>query len=585
MKNQTSQSLNKFSKHPYSKKAYKYALDIVNEKIDSCDLVKKACQRFLKDLDKKDFQYFFDPNLGDRICHFAEMLPHVKGKWARAHSVLDRLIKLEPWQCFIFANIAGWVDKKTGLRRYREAYIEVPRKNGKSVIAAVIGLYFFVADKEPGAEIYCGATSEKQAMEVFRPARRMCALRPELATAFGIKVYKEKLELDDESQFTTIIGKPGDGSSPHLAILDEYHQHADSSAYDAMQTGMGAREQPLLLIITTAGFNIESPCYEKHEECEKVLKNVVEDDQLFSVIYSIDKEDDPFTLAAVKKANPNFGVSVMEDYLLHQAQTAERSPSLRNKYLVKHLNVWTTADETFFNIQRWLELGDPTLRAEDFRGCRSIIAVDLASKIDLLAVVEVFVKTIDRKKHYFVFAHHYLPEDTINDTENANFKIYQKYIRTPDPEGEPVLTSVPGSETDFEILHDDLLTLWREDRPHEMAFDIWNAQELMMSMQKDGVNVVEIPQQARNLSPGMKEIESAMSSGRIHHNGDPILSWCISNVVAHEDTNGNYKPNKPKRSAKIDGAVALIMAVSRAMLMQGQTVAEAIAQGHGVRRL
>ena len=588
MKSPISQSLiRKINKFPHVKKAYAYAVDVISEKIPACTLTKLACKRFIDDLKKSEedsFIYEFDCSKGERICAFAEMLPHVKGKWAR-HSMLERLIILEPWQCFMFVNLTGWVHKKTKLRRYREAYIEVPRKNGKSLIAAVIGLYFFLVDKEPGAEVYCGATTEKQAFEVFRPARRMCEVRPELTKHFDITIYQQALKLPDESLFQPIIGKPGDGSSPHLAILDEYHEHPDSTAYDAMQTGMGAREQPLLLIITTAGFNSESPCHDKHDDCVKVLSSAVKDEEQFVLIYSIDSTDDPFCLDSLIKANPNFGVSVMPDYLERQCETAKRSPAAQNKYLVKHLNVWTTSDEAFFNMVEWQNLSDPALRIEQFKGVKSVFAIDLASKLDICAFVILFIKIIDGKKHYFVFAKHYLPEETIDDTENVNFQLYQKFIRTTGSDSSAVLTAVPGAETDFNAIKQDIVSNAHLYTPTEVAFDIWNAQSLMQDCAREGLPVVEVPQIARTLSAGMKEIESAIKAKRIHHDGNPVLSWCMSNVIAQEDRNGNFRPIKKRKSTKIDSAVALIMAVSRALLVKNMSISEAVGMGYGVRLL
>ena len=588
MQGQTSRSLIKrIANFPHVKKGYKYACDVSSGKIPVSAITKMACERFLSDLNSQEqltWPYYFDCEQAERICKFAEMLPHVKGKWARA-SILDRLINLEPWQCFLFMNINGWREKRRKIRRFTEAYVEIPRKNGKSVIAAVIGLYFFLCDKEPGAEIYCGATTEKQALEVFRPARRMCELRQEMRGHFHIEVYKQQLKLPDESMFQPIIGKPGDGSSPHIAILDEFHEHADSSAYDALQTGMGAREQPLLLIITTAGFNFECPCHDKHDECIQILNGTVEDERMFALIYTIDPTDDPYSIEALKKANPNYGVSVMEDYLERQMLNAKRSPANQNKYLVKHLNVWTTADSAFFNMVEWTKAADTSLKCSQFKGTKCIFAVDLATKLDLVAFVIIFIRMINNDKHYYIFSHFYLPEDTVDDVENPNFKLYQKWIRTMGTDGAPVLTMTNGAETSFKFLEEEIMDACREYTPTEVAFDIWNAQSLMQNCQERGAPCVEVPQNARALSPGMKELEAALKSGRVHHDGNPILAWNVSNVVAHEDKNSNYKPNKERKSSKIDGAVASIMGISRALTLNGMTFAEAIGQGYGVRTL
>lgn len=239
--------------------ARQYAADIVKGRIPAGKPIRLQCQRFLDELKTqkaKDFPFRFDETKASRVCRFIELLPHSKGKWARAKET----IRLEPWQVWILACTFGWLRKRDGLRRFRVLFVIVPRKNGKSALAAGIGLYMLCADGEFGAEVYSGATTETQAREVFRPAQLMAKRTPALLTRFGVDVLARAIvRYDDASKFETIIGDPGDGQSPSCAIHDEYHEHPDDRQVNTMRTGMGAREQPLQVLITTAGDNLAGP--------------------------------------------------------------------------------------------------------------------------------------------------------------------------------------------------------------------------------------------------------------------------------------------------------------------------------------
>jgi len=303
-----------------SQTAIDYAERVVKGEISAGKLIVLACQRFLDDLQRDDWEYRYDPERADRAVRFMELMPHTKGKWAAKK---ERLV-LQPWQCWIECNLFGWVHKETGLRRFREAYEEVPRKNGKSLRLAARGLYLFAADGESGAEVYSGATTEKQAYEVFRPAWQMAQKMPGLRDRFGIELSGNPKNpgtmyvLEDMSKFEPMIGKPGDGSSPHAALVDEYHEHDTDHMVDAMQTGMGAREQPLLCIITTAGSNLGGPCYEKRRDVIRILEGQVQDETIFGAIYCLDELDAWDDPESLKKANPNYGVSVFGEFLLAQ---------------------------------------------------------------------------------------------------------------------------------------------------------------------------------------------------------------------------------------------------------------------------
>ncbi|WP_324038346.1 terminase large subunit [Aeromonas caviae] len=561
------------AKNPNVNAANKYARDVVSGRVIACKYVQQACQRHLNDLEKskeKDYPYRFDAARAERACKFLQLLPHTKGKWRRLP--LDkRRITLEPWQLFFHACVYGWVRKKDGLRRFRRAALFVPRKNGKSIVAAGNGIYMFAADDEPGAEVYCGATTEKQAWEVFKPAMQIAAQLPNLRRKFGIQVCAKKMLRQDGSVFEPVIGNPGDGSSPHLAIVDEYHEHDSPELYDTMETGQGAREQPMMLVISTAGVNPAGPCKQFWDECVKMLSGAEPDEELFALIYTIDDDDDIFDPASLRKANPNYGISVFEDYLLAQLMRAKRNARHLTKYLIKHLNKWTTASSTFFNYDHWRSAADATLKIEDFIGCPCWFALDLASKLDVCSLAICFARyEADGLLHYYLFTRHWLPEDTTNDPDNRNAAKYQEWISTVWPNaGGMALTPTDGAEIDFGEIGAEVATLASTYAPREIPHDPWNSAQLAQQLATAGWLPVAIPQTTAHLSPPMKEMESALAAGRLHHDDNPVMNWMVGNVTAREDANENVFPRKEGKDNKIDGAMAAIMAIGRAMLNKG----------------
>lgn len=564
------------AKYPYVNAANRYARDVVAGRIVVCEYIKQACQRHLDDLAKSKsdpkYPYKFDNELAEKACRFIQLLPHVKGKWKR-NPPKERRISLEPWQCFFECNIYGWIRKKNKMRRFRTAALYVPRKNGKSIIAAGNALYLFAGEKEPGSEVYCGATTEKQAWEVFKPALLMARQLPDMRRTLGIELHAKKMTRIDGSVFEPVIGNPGDGSSPHGAIIDEFHEHPDSSLYDTMETGMGAREQPLILVITTAGTDPHGPAKSLWDECVRMLSGAEPNEELFSMIFTLDKGDDLYDPRSLAKANPNMGVSVEIDFLLSAQQRAKRNARHQTKYLIKHLNIWTSASHAFFNMEHWRKASDLTLKLDDFKGCDCWFSLDLASKLDICSFIQCFTRLgSDGQLHYYLFSRHYLPEDTVNDDDNKNFEKYQTFIRTEwENSGGKALIDTDGAEIDFNEIAADVLELSEQFRPREIPHDPWNSAQLAQQLISNGYQAVAIPQTTAHLSPAMREFESALSAGRVHHDGNPVLTWMISNVVAKEDANENVFPRKDKKENKIDGAVASIMAIGRAMLNKGSS--------------
>jgi len=537
-------------RYPHVNKANQYCREVLSGKIDACLYVRQACQRHLSDLEKskaKNYRWTFDKEKAERVCEFIEHQVHVKGKWA------GELIRLEPWQCFIECSIFGWVDKKTSFRRFAEVFVLVPRKNGKSVLAAGTANYMFLADGEAGAEVYSGATSEKQAWEVFRPAKQMIEKTPDFKGFFGVDIFaKSMFHAETASRFEPVIGKPGDGASPTLGIVDEYHEHATSDLFDTLQTGMGARDQAMMFTISTAGTNKAGPCGVYFDQCEKILAGTLKNDRVFAIMYGIDKGDDWKDLKSWKKANPNFGVSVNEEYLMQQLETAKQNPSKQNIIRCKNLNQWLTVDTAWMDMLKLEKCKDLALVVEAMQGKKCILGLDLASKIDIAALIYLFYDD-DR---FYVFGKYFSPRATVEKPQNQHYQTWELEER---------LTVHEGEIIDFNAIKDEIREACKMFDVQAVAFDPWQATQLATELTAEGIVMVEVRAGALSFSEPMKETEAAIYSQKFSYDGCPILTWMFGNVVAHYDKKENIYPNKTRNENKIDGVVALIMAMNLAI--------------------
>lgn len=547
---------------PLCAKAKQYARDVVGGRIVAGELVIAACERHLDDLKRsrtKEFAYRFDEDRAERKARFMQLLPHVKGKWARRdpQKPAQHLQRLEPWQLFCVCNIFGWVKKSTGLRRFRKASIYVARKNGKSLLAADIGLAMFCADNEIGAEVYSGATTEKQAWEVFAPARRICLNDPALVAHYDVEVNAASLSrIIDGSKFEPVIGKPPDGSSPHCGIVDEYHEHLSSDQYDTFVTGMGARDQPLVLVISTAGANVASPCYDDWLTCRKILEGVLEDETHFCIIYTIDKDDDWTSEIALRKANPNMGISISAEYLQLQVRDGINHANKQSSVKTKHLNIWVTARDAYFNLQRWLECLDTRIDLDELAGREVFIGMDLASKVDM-AALELLFPLADG--YYARFGRYYLPEETVELPENQHYRTWRD---------QGWLTVTDGNIIDFTRILGDLKEFASRFSIKEVAYDPHQATMLVTAAQDEGLPMVEFRPTVLNYSEPMKLMDGLIRDRKYRHNGDPVMTWSIGNVVAKKDAKDNVYPRKELEQNKIDPVVAHIAALARAMVQR-----------------
>lgn len=553
--------------HLFADRATQYARDVVDGRIPSCKWHRLACQRHLDDLDRignANFPYTWNPQMVDadgityqpaeRICRFAELMPHIKGDWAGR----GELINLEAWEIFILAGVFGWIHQVTGKRRFRIADLFVPRKNSKSTLAAVIGNFMLAVDGEFGAEVYSGATSQDQAMEVFRPALLMARSTPVFRHKYGVVTNASNIAvIEKNAKFEPVIGKPGDGASPSCAIVDEYHEHKTSELYDTMQTGMGARSQPLMLVITTAGSDISGPCFLHQKELEKILEGIIQNDQRFGIIFGIDEGDDWASEAALIKANPNYGISVDAEFLKAQQRDALADPRKQNTFKTKHLNVWVAAASPWLNLHNLQKAGDPTLTLESQRGEECVIGLDLASKQDIASVAWLFRRTeSDGFDHCTLITRNYVPEAALEKPENAH---YQAWVHS----GHLIATA--GNMISLAQIEEDVVDSASIVVVREIAKDPWGGQQMGSDLQEQGFQIVDIPQQVRYLSDPMKEINALIDAGRFHHDANPCSVWQFSNVEVKEDRNENIFPRKLRAENKIDAAVATIIAMNRAL--------------------
>lgn len=571
--------------------AEQYARDVDKGRIPAGKSIRLQARRFLDELKaskRREFPFRFDADKAARACRFIERLPHSKGKWARSKQTLV----LEPWQVWVLTCTFGWLRKRDGLRRFRQLFVIVPRKNGKSALAAGIALYMFCADGEFGAEVYSGATNEKQAWEVFGPARLMAMRTPALLAKFGVEVNAKSLvRVGDNSKMETIIGDPGDGQSPSCSIHDEYHEHDDDGQVDTMQTGMGARDQPLQVLITTAGDNLGGPCYAAVQEQREKLAGIGHnggpplDDETFFVEYTIDEGDDWKAEASLLKANPNYDVSVSADFLRSRQRDAVATPRKAAVFKTKHLNLWVAAKAAWFDIEAWRRCRDPNmgvkassaLELEELQGRRCILGLDLASKVDI-AALEYLFPPLDGKATkddpYIRIGRYFLPTETVEAT-----------ARYQDWDAQALLDVTQGNITDFDEIGLAIEEAIGRFQVEQVAYDPFQATKFVTDLRKDGVPVIEVRQTVLNLSEPMKTLDALTRSLGIRHSGCPVMEWQMANVTGQIDKKDNVFPNKPRAEAKIDNPVALMMALAVAMSGDGEPATDfdaLIAAGGGM---
>lgn len=540
-----------------------YAQSVVDGQVPAGKFHRLACARHMRDRAREgtpDFPYRFDLARAERFFVFAALLKHYKGEWA------GQRIHLEPWEQFITGSVIGWVHVETGLRRFRTAFTEIPRKNGKTLLAAIVVLYLAFFDQEAGAEGYSVATKREQAKLVFNDAKQ-------LVQSSGLKdriqVLKSKLHRDVSASKFEPLGADHDstdGLNPHVVIVDEMHAMKDRGMLDVMETATGARRQPVHFQITTAGDDPVSPCGDQHDYACKILDGMLEDESFFAFIAHADPEDVWTDEATWAKANPNFGVSVKPDDLRALAVKAQNMPAAAAAFQQKRLNLWVNTDAPWLSVDGW-RAGQSTWDWRDLLGHRCWIGIDLSSKIDLTAVVLVF-PWAEKQWRLLVWA--LTPEETLRDRAHRDRAPYDRW-RRPEVSAAAAgsgLRTNPGNRIDQGVVREWVRVAKGLFLVQAVGVDPWNAGNLLADLEADGVPVVEIPQTLQQMSAQSKDFEADVLDGLVDAGGDPLMRWCISNAVVQRDGKDNIYPVKKKSRGRIDPVIAALMARKLATMAQ-----------------
>ena len=530
-----------------------YAQQVRTGNILTCEFVQLAVDRYYRDMDNAlDKGWYFDRKAAQRAISFIERLKHTKGQWAGLR------IKLQPWQQFIIWNILGW-KMADGTRRFRYAYVEIARKNGKTALSAGIGLYMLFADGESRPEVYSAATVKDQARICFSDAVEIVKatdLKNYLTTYRNSIVYELKggMMKPLSSDYGT-----HDGLNPSCGIIDEFHAHKDSGMFDVIKSAFGARKQPLMFIITTAGFNKAGACYAYRDNVIKILRGINEDDTLFGIIYTMDANEEWDNPQMWIKSNPNLGVSLFPNYLEDQVNDAKNRPEAVRNVMTKNVNLWVDAEKTWILDDAWMKCVGTT-EIEDLRGCECWGGLDLSNVSDITAFVLIF----HENDKFQLLPFFWIPEEKMLEKirkENINYDLWVKA-------GFVKVTS--GNVLDYEFVKADILQIVEIYDLQSSAYDRWNSSQTIIDLQNEGMECNPFGQGYGSMSAPSKEFEKLVLSEKIEHFGNPVLRWMLSSTLIKTDPAGNIKPDKEKSVQKIDGIVASIMALGEWMTAQAE---------------
>jgi phage terminase large subunit-like protein len=539
------------------KLAEQYMDDVLSGRIVVGRRVRQAVERHVVDLQNaKERGFRFDRKAAQRVLDFFTLLHHSKGEWA------GQPFMLAPWQAFILWVVFGW-KRRDATRRFRSAFIEVARKNGKSTMAAGVGLYLFAADRELGAEVYTAATKRDQARIVHEEAVHMVQSSPGLSR--HVQTFKDNLSMIRTNSKYEPLGADADtmdGLNVHAAIVDEVHAHKNRNLWDVLETATGARRQPLMFAITTAGFDRQSICWQLHDYGEKVLDGIIINDTYFAFIASLDPEDSWTDRSMWKKANPNLGISVKPESLEEQCAKAESLPSAQNAFRRLRLNQWTEQSDRWIDIAVWDECAEP-VHPESLRNRHCFGGLDLSSTTDLSAFVLVFPPK-ETNERCNVHCRFWMPEDNVRRRVEKDRVPYDVWIR------QGFIQTTSGNVVDYDVIREAIKKDAAQFRIREISFDRWNATQLSTQLASDGIEMVEFGQGFASMSGPMRELEKLIIGRQLAHGGHPVLKWMASNVAVKQDPAGNLKPDKSKSTERIDGIVALVMAIGRATVHQGK---------------
>lgn len=543
--------------------AYDYAADVKSGKIIVNRYIKLAVDRYYKDIeDIGSNGFLFDERAAQKALSFFELLCFTKGKWK------GNPFKLEPWQAFIVANIFGWKRESDKTRRFTEAYVEIPKKNGKTELAAGVGLYMLLMDREPGAEVYAAAYTRDQAGICFNAAKSMARKSKSIAkhlTIFTYNLYQDSTE--SSMAAVSHDANNTEGKNSHCVLFDEYHVHKTDDVKTSLRSGMAARSQPLFFTITTAGSNKQGPCYKYRDGCITVLENKVERSNMFCMIYGLDEGDDWQDEAMWSKANPNYDVSVRPQFLKDEFKKAKTNGREEVEFKTKHLNQWVDADITWINSELWTGLAKPSFNPPAYSLCYG--GLDLATISDICSFSLFFPEQEGIEQGHFV-SFHFVPKGAVEKARTGGID-YLDWVK----DGHLIVT--PGETTNHDLIKEEILRCCEYYAIRFIAYDRYEASQLVRQLD-DELSPTYIPgngkekakyeprmqqfsQKAVAMNAPTKAFEKFIVDKNITHDGSPVTSWMLGNVSIFTDSSGNIKVDKGKSKDKVDGVVAMIMAL------------------------
>ena len=500
------------------------------------------------------FPYVLDVARADRFLAFGEQLRHYKGEYA------GRRIQWQPYQIFRLGSLFGWVHVATGLRRFRHSYSELPRKQGKSLEAGVVALYATFFDGEAGAEGYCAATKKDQARIVFGDGKELVLRSPHLR--HRIAVLKSNLYRETTASKLEPLGADEDsldGLNPHLIVLDEIHKYKTRAMIDVLETATGARRQPIIFKITTAGDNLISPCGDEHNYACALLERTLEDESYFAFIAHADEGDDWTTETTARKANPNYGVSVNPSDLRDKVTKAHGIPGAAAAYQQKHLNRWINASAPWLSLEGWRRGQSADWAPADLAGRECFVGVDLSAKLDLTALVALFLPTAPGERAR-ILRYIWTPAETLVERARRDRAPYEQWVT------EGYLRTTPGTRIDHQVIRAALVELRNLAIIRAVGFDPWHSDQLIQQLtEEDGFpleTIVEVPQTYKGMSSGALALEAAVLAGEIDAGGDPLMTWAVGNAVVQRDGKDNIYPVKKRSRGRIDPVMALAIAWS-----------------------
>lgn len=531
------------TKQPY----WVYATDVVSGKIVACENVRNACKRFLNDLDRDDLE--FRKETADRAISFIGILKHFRGKSSGKPFIL------EPFQTFIVANLTGWYWKETGDRRFTSAYIEMARKGGKTALIASLAMYYFIADGEDGAEVDIAANNFEQAKICFEFIQQYCKqLDPQQR---DLKVYRSSIELPCTASKINVFSADAsgkDGFNASVGIIDEYHSAKTTGMRDIIKSSMGMRRDPMLLTITSAGFDKSLPCYQLRTTCIEILSGLKTDDSTFAIIYGLDEGDDWTDEKVWIKSNPNLERTVTTKYLREQVTSAINNPTEEVSVRTKNLGQWLSTSSVWIP-DTYINKCTKTVNLDDFNeDSECWVGVDLASVGDMTAVTFMLFKEDDETPYFHT--KYYLPETAL--VESPNRELYKHWSRT----GE--LTVCSGNVTDYDYITNDIMAMYNRFMIRKVAYDSWNSVQWAIKATELGLPLEPYSQSIGNFNKPTREFERLIRQGKCVIDNNEITRWMFRNVAIKTDTNGNIKPNKGAGAEKkIDGIISQITALGK----------------------